>query len=50
MNMILHIANDYAGSRVYKELISSIDKIGVAQRIFTTIRKDVYKRQMLMFA
>lgn len=40
MNMILHIANDYAGSRVYKELISSIDKIGVAQRIFTTIRKD----------
>nr|WP_311521720.1 glycosyltransferase [uncultured Porphyromonas sp.] len=39
MKKILHIANDYSGSRVYKELISSIDKIGVTQLVFTTIRK-----------
>lgn len=40
MKKLLHIANDYSGSRVYKELISSIDELGVAQTVFTTIRKE----------
>lgn len=40
MKKILHIANDYTGSSVYKEFISSIDKIGVTQYVFTTIREE----------
>lgn len=37
---ILHIANDFAGSTVYKQLIQSIDNRGVQQSVFTTIREE----------
>lgn len=35
---ILHLANDFPGSRVYNQLIQTIDQRGVQQTIFTTIR------------
>lgn len=39
MYHVLHIGNDYAGSTVYRELARSLDKLGVRQTFFTTIRK-----------
>lgn len=38
--MILHIANDFTGSRVYNQLIQTIDHKGIRQTVFTTIRKE----------
>lgn len=35
---ILHLANDFSGSRVYNQLVQAIDRRGVQQTIFTTIR------------
>ena len=35
---ILHLANDFSGSRVYNQLVRAIDQRGVQQTIFTTIR------------
>lgn len=35
---ILHLANDFPGSRVYNQLVQAIDQRGVQQTIFTTIR------------
>lgn len=38
-NFILHIANDYTGSKVYKNLAIGLDNIGVPQLIYTAFRK-----------
>lgn len=38
--MILHIANDYSGSKVYKNLVGELDKLGLSQIIYTPI-KDI---------
>jgi len=38
--MILHITNDYAGSSVYKNLISNLDQSGVKQIIYTPIKSS----------
>ncbi|AEE12907.1 glycosyltransferase family 4 protein [Porphyromonas asaccharolytica] len=37
---ILHLANDFPGSRVYNQLVQAIDLRGVQQTIFTTIRSE----------
>ncbi|MBR8764794.1 glycosyltransferase [Porphyromonas levii] len=37
---ILHLANDFSGSRVYNQLVQAIDLRGVQQTIFTTIRSE----------
>ena len=39
ITQILHITNDFSGSRVYNQLVQAIDLQGVRQSIFTTIRK-----------
>lgn len=36
--MILHLANDYSGSTVYKNLVDNLDQMGVQQTIYTPIR------------
>lgn len=38
MNTILHIANDYAGSKVYKNLVSAIDSLGFKQIIYSPVK------------
>jgi len=35
---ILHIANDYAGSKVYKNLVYELDQLEVRQVIYTAVR------------
>lgn len=35
---ILHITNDFTGSKVYKSLFSELDKLGVKQTVYTAIR------------
>lgn len=35
---ILHLANDYAGSAVYKHLIAELDKLGITQTVYCPIR------------
>lgn len=35
---ILHLANDYSGSKVYKNLISSLDFNGLSQIVYTAVR------------
>ena len=40
ITQILHITNDFSGSRVYNQLVQAIDLQGVQQSIFTTIRKQ----------
>ena len=37
---ILHLANDFPHTRVYSELVKAVDKYGVQQTVFTTIRKE----------
>lgn len=37
---ILHLANDFSGSRVYNQLVQAIDQRGVQQTIFTTVRSE----------
>lgn len=37
--MILHIANDYSGSTVYKNLIRELDKLGLSQIIYNPIKE-----------
>ncbi|MGO3691069.1 MAG: glycosyltransferase family 4 protein [Psychroflexus halocasei] len=46
--MILHLANDFAGSKVYQNLISELDKYGVKQIIYTPLRsvKNVDKNRV----
>ncbi|WP_304284663.1 glycosyltransferase [Porphyromonas endodontalis] len=39
ITQILHITNDFSGSRVYNQLVQAIDLQGVRQSIFTTIRE-----------
>lgn len=36
--MILHITNDYAGSTVYKNLVGSLDDLGVEQLVYTPVK------------
>lgn len=38
MTHVLHIANDYSGSKVYRQLVASLDGLGVTQTVFTTVR------------
>lgn len=35
---VLHITNDFTGSKVYKSLFAELDKLGVKQTIYTAIR------------
>lgn len=37
--MILHIANDYSGSTVYKNLVRELDNLGVEQIVYTPVKK-----------
>lgn len=36
---VLHIANDYSGSKVYKNLVSALDENGIAQIIYIPLRE-----------
>jgi len=36
--MILHITNDFAGSKVYVQLIQKLDEMGVEQIVFTPVK------------
>lgn len=36
--MVLHITNDFAGSSVYKNLVSALDNLGTAQIVYTPVR------------
>ncbi|WP_107038133.1 glycosyltransferase family 4 protein [Brumimicrobium mesophilum] len=38
--MILHITNDYAGSTVYKNLISNLDEHGIEQIVYTPVKSE----------
>ena len=35
---VLHIANDYAGSKVYSQLVAALDACGLQQTVFTVVR------------
>ena len=37
---ILHIANDYSGSKVYKNLVKGLDQLGLVQYVYTAIRSE----------
>lgn len=37
---VLHIANDYTGSKVYKNLISELDNLGLYQSVYTPFREN----------
>lgn len=37
-NIVLHIANDYSGSTVYKNLVAKLDDLGVNQIVYTPLR------------
>lgn len=45
---VLHIANDYFGSTVYKNLIGELDKLGVIQIVYNPIREhsSMYKNKI----
>ena len=36
---ILHIANDYSGSTVYKNLIKELDNLGLSQVVYHPIKE-----------
>lgn len=38
--MILHITNDYSGSRVYMNLVGNLDNLGVSQTIYNPVREQ----------
>ena len=38
MMHVLHIANDYAGSKVYSQLVAALDACGLQQTVFTVVR------------
>lgn len=38
--MILHITNDYSGSKVYKNLIVKLDDLGLNQIVYTPVRSS----------
>ena len=38
--MILHLANDYSGSTVYKNLVTKLDDLGVNQIVYTPVRSE----------
>lgn len=35
---ILHVANDYSGSSVYKHLVSALDENGITQKVYVPLR------------
>ena len=37
-HMILHLANDYSGSTVYKNLVAKLDVLGLKQIVYTPLR------------
>jgi glycosyltransferase involved in cell wall biosynthesis len=37
---VLHISNDFSGSRVYSNLISKIDDLGLEQVVYTAVRSE----------
>jgi len=41
--MILHLANDYAGSTVYKNLTLNLDNLGVSQMVYVPLRNPLLK-------
>ena len=45
---VLHIANDYFGSTVYKNLIGELDNLGVIQIVYNPIREhsSMYKNKI----
>ncbi|HRN54820.1 MAG TPA: glycosyltransferase family 4 protein [Niabella sp.] len=45
---VLHIANDYSGSGVYKNLIEELDKLGITQIVYTPVREQssIYKNKI----
>jgi glycosyltransferase involved in cell wall biosynthesis len=47
--MILHITNDYSGSKVYRNLISELDELGFKQLIYNPIRSNVKPDNNLNF-
>lgn len=38
---VLHIANDYTGSKVYKNLVSELDNLGLQQFVYTAIKESI---------
>lgn len=38
--MLLHLANDFAGSTVYKNLIRELDQLGAVQTIYTPVKDN----------
>lgn len=38
--MILHIANDYSGSTVYRNLVKQLDNLGVKQIVYNPVREE----------
>ena len=40
MKKVLHISNDYTGSKVYKNLVSELDKLCLQQFVYTPIRDE----------
>lgn len=48
--MILHLANDFSGSRVYKNLFTSLDKLEVTQTVYTAVRsKNLIDKNKVSF-
>ncbi|EHO08780.1 hypothetical protein HMPREF9714_02151 [Myroides odoratimimus CCUG 12901] len=47
---ILHIANDYSGSKVYKELFTELDELGCVQLVYTAIRSEgLIDKNLILF-
>lgn len=45
---ILHIANDYSNSHVYKELVAALSQQGIAQLVYTAVRSaDLLEKNKL---
>jgi glycosyltransferase involved in cell wall biosynthesis len=40
-NVILHISNDYSGSKVYNNLCSSLDKLGIRQTVYNPVQRTL---------
>jgi len=37
---VLHISNDYTGSKVYRNLVSELDNLGLQQSVYTPLRES----------
>lgn len=40
MTNVLHISNDYTGSKVYRNLVSELDNLGLQQSVYTPLRES----------